>query len=464
MTAAPPKPRRHRAVAWLLLSLTVMLTLGSAVAIFFTEDFVRLTFMYRLCSDDPQKRQYAVGYLARHVDDEQVMNHARQLMTTAEDKCFQAIVAGLDAGGVWGPEFGSAYVRHLTMRLPEATESQRAGIAVALARIVYQRQRGHDDERMQDAIDMLLTDDFPKVRLNGLSLAAVLPEPTRSEHLTALRGDPAPAVADRAQLLLKLLSSPAAGPRTEPETDDREGVMRRLYELEVLDDASVAGSPDLERGTPLLIRLHLVRVSRDADPLDLLPVFQAEQPTLRELATVIALRRFEPDELKVLARELIGSFNEPHRWSGVILAALLPHDDELQSMVRTRFENTSEWVAKQHYRLALHMMGELDEPFDPVNLLLHREMPRSTVIMALLQLGELEGLDWLLNPLGQPGTGSAQGLRVLMDTGRYHVVLAHFLPDMPRFNPWAEPNEQMQQIDTIREWYLLHRHDLETRR
>lgn len=452
-----PRRRPRRWLAVLALTLTVALAAGAAAGIFLTDELVRYTFMRRLCSDDPQKQQTGIGYLARHADDPAVLAHARRMLADADADCFEAIVTALDAGGAWGPQFGSSYLRYLDRRLPEASADERAGVAVALARIVFNQRPGHDDARLLELIDTLLTDDDPKVRLNALTAAATLPPAKHEPRIAALTDDAEPAVAARAHRMISPLTTaaPAADPGTLAEP------LRRLFELEQLATNSVPGSPELSRATPPLIRLHLVRTRTDADPLDMLSVFRSEQPTLRDLATIVARQRFDDEQLKPLARELIASFAEPHRRAGVILAAMLPPDDELHRMIRTRFDHATDWLSKQHYRLALWMIDELDDAnFDPANLLLRREFPRTTLITAMLHHGDLRGLDWLLGPIGEPGVGSPAALRLLMDTARYHVVLAHYLPDAPPFDPWADRDAQLDRIAAIRDWYLMHRNAL----
>lgn len=455
-----PRPRRHRAVALLLLSLVVMLAIGASVGLFFTDHLVRLTFIHRLCSDDAEKQQYAIGYVARHIDDRATFTRARDKLLKADGPCFDTVVQGLDAAGVWGPRFGPAYLRRLARRLPDARPQQRAAIAVTLGRTLFEQRPGHDHPQLLATLDPLLEDPEPVVRLNALSAAAALPPDQRSSRIRPLLDDPDPAVARRADRLHHLLAARDFDPPPPPDPDRYDQPLRRLAELEPLPSGSIDEPAELERTTPPLIRLHRVRTASEADPLDLVPVFESEHPTLRDLATVIALDRFDREPLHALAAELIGRFADPPRRSGAILAAMSEPDDELRDMLRTRLNNRENWISEQHYRLALFVAGELDEPFDPTTLLLHEQMPRTTVIMAMLYTGDLRGLDWLLNPLGEPGVGNVRTLRFTLDTARYHAVIRHFLPNSPPFDPWAEPPQQREQIHALRDWYLLHRHQL----
>lgn len=447
-----------------LLSTVVALALAAGIGYFYMDDLVRYTFMRRLCADDPEKQQTGIGYVLRHIDDERVVSHARRVLVNAEETCFESVVETLNAAGAWGPRFGEAYLRDLERRLADASPRDRAGIAVTVARIAFEGRPAHDHPRLAQLVDVLLADDDPLVRYNALTAAAALHGPAARQHIAALRDDDDGNVATRA----RRMTAPADAPPTQPNLDELDAPLRRLAELELKPRASVEGPLSLDRTTPPLIRLHLVRVHRDADPLDLLPVFREEQPTLRDLATITAIERFDDAQLKPLARELIASFAEPQRRAGVLLAAMIEPDDDLHRMIRTRFDSASEWVSRQHYRLALHLAGDLEEDFDPATLLLHRDMPRTTVIMAMLHTGDLRGLDWLLGSVGEPGLGSVSGLLALLDRARYHRVLAHYLPDAPRFDPWAEPPQKREQVETLRDWYLMHRRalafDTDTRR
>lgn len=456
-----PAPQRRRfrwlGLTLLLVSTVVALGIAAAVGLFFMDDLVRYTFMQRLCSDDPQKQETGVGYVIRHIDDEQVMRGARRVLVEADEACFEAVVTLLDELGAWGPRFGVAYLRDLERRLDDAPPRERAAIAVTLAQLAFDQRPGHDHPRLRALVDRLLGDDDALVRYNALTAAAALPVGAARQRVAALTDDPEERVSQRARRML----APTGGEPAEIDLDDLPEPLRRLAELELTADASVDGQPALERDTPPLIRLHLVRVHREAEATDLLPVFREEQATLRDVATIVALQRFDRAALKPLARALIASYAEPQRRAGVLLAAMAaPDDDELREMLHVRFDNATGWVSKQHYRLALHLIGELEESFDAATLLLHRDMPRTTVVMAMLHRGDLRGLDWLLAPVGEPGVGSVETLVTLMDLGRYHVVVAHYLPDAPAFDPWAEADQKRAQVEALRDWYLLHRHDL----
>ena len=50
---------------------------------------------------------------------------------------------------------------------------------------------------------------------------------------------------------------------------------------------------------------------------------------------------------------------------------------------------------------------------------------------------------------------------MVFDQLRYGPVLRRYLPGLPEFWAWADRDRQRFQIDVIRDWYLLHRHELE---
>jgi hypothetical protein len=182
-------------------------------------------------------------------------------------------------------------------------------------------------------------------------------------------------------------------------------------------------------------------------------LFEAEQPTLRDLAAHIARERFTPQQLQPLALDLIDGFDNNGRMGGAILAGLLPRNEKLVERLRYRAEYATDWIVKQHMHMGLVMQGQTVEQFDPAMLLLHRSVPPTTVMLSLLHSGRLDGIDWLLNPFGQ----SPVSLPLLLDQFRYEPVLRRYLPQMPPFWIWADPKVQAFQADVIRDWYLLRR-------
>ncbi len=450
--------------ASLLALVTVLWAVGNSDAV------IRYWMMRRLCSESVEKRQVAVNYVVRQIVGEDPDNprdendpqrlatlaRARQMLEAADDACFQNIVHALAAAGVWGDNFGDHWVRYLVLRSQQVGETQRTYIAVEIGKLLWRRETVATPPVVA-TIERLLADEAADVRLNALSAAAAVDVASiRLRLLNIAAQDPEPEIARHARIMLGLLGvgempRPESMPAEPPPPADALDVVKRLAELEAMatNSTELPITPDM----PYLIRLHAVRVSQLAEPGDLVRVFEAEQPTLRDLAAHVAVQRFTPEPLVPLALELIDGFDNNSRMGGAILAGLLPRNEKLIERLRYRAEHATDWIVKQHMHLGLVMQGEQVAQFDPAMLLLHRSVPPTTVMLALLHTGRLDGLDWLLNPFGQ----APVSLPLLLDQFRYEPVLRRYVPQLPQFWIWADPKVQAYQADVIRDWYLLRR-------
>lgn len=437
-----------------ILSVLVAAGITVLAAIYFTDDIVRWTMLGRLCSDDTQTRQQAISYVVRNQEDPAVVAGVTAMLDGADDACFDTLVSTLSAIGAWGPNVGKAWVRYLQRRVDSGVPVQRASIAVDIGRILWQRGPYRDDPRIRSLVEKLLHDEDADVRFNALSAAAVLDEPLRRQYVAAMVDDPVDIIARHARIMLDLIDHPIQPDAAAPSPDalaEASDTVKRLAQLESMatNSVPVAIAPDM----PDLIRLQAVRVSTAAEPDDLLRVFESDQPTTRDLACLIALKRFTPEQCRELAKQLIGSFVDNQRLAGAILGGMVPPDEDLMRFMHIRAEQGGHWVMAQHYHLGLMMQGETVTGFDPVMLLANQKMPRTTVTMALMHMGRLQGVDWLLNPLGEPPVA----LHLLFDQLRYWPVIRRYLPGAPPFSMWVDVQAQKRQIDVIRDWYLIYR-------
>lgn len=473
-----PRRRLRRFIIASVISVSLCTLVAVLLMIANADALVRWSMMRKLCSDDAAEQQRGMNYMLRQIigDDPEnplppehagraaMVAYLRQVLIDVDDACFDRIVGGLSAIGVWGAGWGEPWVRYLVERSEQVSDVQQSYIAVELGKMVWLRRPHHDDPRIVPTIRRLLDDDNADVRLNALSAAAALSAgPQRMQLLHEAAADPVNAIARRAAIMLALLgegempAGVAHGRADSPPSPPADAIeeAKRLAELEAMATAS-ADLP-ISEDMPYLIRLQTVRVSRQARPRDLMPLFAAQQPTLRDIAAIVAVERFNAGQVQQLAADLLASFDVNQRMGGAILAGLTPRDPELIRLLRLRAEHATDWIADQHYHLGLLMQGEEVAGFDPVALLSHEKMPRSTVVLALLALGRLEGLDWLLNPFGGPPVS----LPMLLDQFRYRLVLDHFLGrDLPPFWFWADRDVQHQQAEILRDWYLLHRAEL----
>ncbi|MBI1370662.1 MAG: hypothetical protein GC162_18650 [Planctomycetes bacterium] len=449
-----PRPRKNLRRILRSSIITVLLVAGLTVllAIRHADDLVRYSMMNRLCSSDPAKRDSAVMYVIAHINEPATLDRAKSMLDGADDACFDNIVRALAAAGAWGPGVGRPWLRYLSHRVDSGIAIQRSAIAVELGKTLWQRRPYHDDPSIPPLIEKLMIDKEPDVRFNALSAAACLPEPQRSKLLEQAASDPEAVIADHANIMLKLLAGePPVAPGPDAPAATANEMVKRLAALESMPTNStrIEITPDM----PDLIRLQAVRVSQTAMPDDLRRVFNADQPTTRDLAVLTAIDRFTPDQCRELAKELIMSFEDNSRMAGAMLGGMVEPDDDLMKFLKLRAEKSESWIVQQHYNLALLMQGQTVDKFDPVSLLAQPKVPRTTITMALLYLGNLEGADWMFNPFGDPPVA----LELLFDQLRYWPVVHHFLPGAPKFNCYAAPELERQQVDVLRDWYLLMR-------
>jgi len=500
MSTEPVNPRLHRFVKGTIVS--AMITIGAVafLSVYFYKDLVRVSYMAKICSDDPEQRQRGLNYMARRIlnlkeDDplrRRVLADARRILREGDDACFNAVVHVLHELGAWGRSFDhDAWIRYLTSRLEGRPPGQRVSIAIELGKMIWHGRASKDDPRVVEAVERLLKDEDAGVRLNGLSAAASLTEPHRSDFIESLAGDDVPAIRKHALILLALVDpdraakavgdgeadwavsfavdwsagEPPAAPASPPPGASEAVQELARYESMPTASADIVIRDDMSD----LVRLQVIRASKTAEAHELMSVFNSPLTTTRNLACLVALERYDAKTCVALAKTLVVSFSDAHRSAGAILSGMVEPDEKLWELIHTRLgQLTLGWEVRRHYMLTLSMHGRpyvetyrengevVEEPFDPVLLLGQREMPRNTVTLALLHQGRLEGLDYFLNPFGE----SPVELHHFFDALRYWPVVKRYLPDVPDFWLWADEQKQKAQAEVIRDWYLLHRPSL----
>lgn len=436
-----------------------------ALAALFMNDIRRYYHLSHLCDHDGSRRAAAMRYIIGQLGEPKVLAGAQAALEKADRRCFDDIVHGLAVAGRWGPGFGPPWVRYLSERAADGNPEQRCRIAVELGKMLWLRQPCHDDARIPPAIEGLMADEDPNVRMNALSAAACLPEPRRSEAIRAAENDPNERVKTRASYLLHgIIQRLDAMPHIHKELDKIDPDMRLLAQMESVD--GLWKPIDITEDMPPMVRLQAVRVSTTSVPEDLWPLLGSDASVMRDLACTVATQRFDAAQCRALARKLIGAFDDSRRMSGVMLAALTDgttSDAGLMIALRVRAGHPGSWLVEQHCKLALWMLGEPPPDFDPFLLIQHLRMPRSTMVMATLRAGHLEALDWLLNPFGEPPAGGIEGLRILLGEYRYwHVLRRSFDPRIVglaihRFPLWTDQATQRGQLEFMRDDYLIYR-------
>ena len=235
---------------------------------------------------------------------------------------------------------------------------------------------------------------------------------------------------------------------------------RRLSELakfESWPDASV--DIDWNERYPDLLRLHAMRVDKSLtldEAVDYL-VFLSELPTMRLMACCVAMDRFSSEDVQTLAATLLDQPEDEQRIAGALLTAMSDSDGKALRFLEQRLELEKAWIPKQHYQLAMWMLGH-NEEFTPMvrGLLGHDQIGRTTVQLALLHAGDRLALDDMFDPFHL----DLLSLPLLLDQIRFLPVLQRYLPDLPEFSIWGDTMLQQFQADVMRNWYLLNRSKL----
>jgi len=506
-------PRRRGGRRWLILMISLLLTLCISIglAIAFTPAVVRYVFISRLDDPDDNVRMTGMVFVCRHAaDDPAVFDAAAKLLAdeATDARTADGIVRALRCAEVWGPRVGRGWVRWLEQRLADGDASLRTAAALKIARAGLDREAVMADARLHALIKRLAADEDPGVRYAALKAAVATPvggqvvqQLQADDHATVARlasiisavqsGAPLPVLpaagpnvrrwrsllepGQSTETLLEAYRDPppgeqadviaaAAASRLAPHFNDNPqvqaalepvqwlGVEDRFFrELAVLENLPTGSVEfDMAQEMPGLVRAAAVRVARHVSEDDWLNAFDSEYAGVRHLAALAAMERLDRETLNTLARKLSRTFYDNERMGSAMLIGLAGLDART---LRDRLKRESVWVVKQHVRLGLLMIGEpIDVDFDA--LLLRSDMPRQSVIVAMLHTGRIEGFDQLLRPL----SGDGGALRDELDRLRFWPMLKRYLPpDAPRFDTWADPATQQLQCDALRAWYLVNR-------
>lgn len=273
------------------------------------------------------------------------------------------------------------------------------------------------------------------------------------QDLSALDDEPRRAARPvRAAVAHRLASSPQ---------QDAAEAFERLRDEPVLALALLEGLPvgehdvPVTRAEPAMLRLIATAKTTEPDLEVIEDLFAHERSPMRDLACVVAVDRFDAEALDELIRLLLGDPNARARMSGAVIAGLAGTHAELLDEAAAIEDD---WRVQTLVHAALWMQDRRPQmtPRLP-GLLMREDLPMSTLLLALIHRGDATGWDYLLAPHGDP----APDLHRLLTHYRWWHVLVRDLPDdAPPLWLWADAGLQRFQIDVLRCWYRLHRHDL----
>ncbi len=405
----------------LVLALVVIVLLVPAT--YYAAPQVRQWQQLRnLTAEDPGDRQRALGYVVVHMDNPAVFAGAVAALSGANEANFLQIVDALQSAGRWRrPDVpDQAYLRWLSIN----AESPNHEAPIRSAQRLAELPDLADDEQLITILDKLSKHDNADVRYNALCAAAAL-------CLSAEHHEP------YHDLFLRHL-------------DDKQHVI--AYHAALF--AYLTDTPGVE--PPAWINALPTATDRAYDEVEIRRLLTAHEAPLRDVGCVLAVRDLAPDALSVLVAELLQDPRQEAKLSGAILAGLT---GEQLDLLRNILEAQSDWSTAAVMRLGLWMQRGLDagDDLNPAALLAHGDIPRSTVILALLHRHDPLAYDVLLNPQGE----SPGDLVTLLEDYGWWRVLNHYPPmPAPRWRPTDVPTLRQHQVDLLRDWYVVHRHIL----
>lgn len=511
MSNAPYRRRR----SWLWLPITLLVSLSAAVPVAYVTfpHVYRWRMIARVASDDLESRELGLRYVLTHAGrDEAVRRAAIARLDRLDDERFFQLAATLNLAGVWArptvPD--EAWFRWLSPLVGDANRESRILAAQRLADLSDLAT----DPRVVDRLKTLMGDADADVRLNALAAAAELAGAARFQQVdpapldalvTAATRDTEPRIARDAFIFVGLLD-PASGVSANWQEAPPDVAMAIRWAATLDADSPPALPPDVPPDDPLallflletqpvgervvaltadmppMVRLAAVAFTRDPDVRDLRPLFADEEPSMRDLACVVAAERFDREVVSDMAGELLRSYDDRDKMSGAMLCGLTgarpraPVVDPATGqtlkevdLLAYRLEHEDVWVVQQVLRLGLAMQGEsvrdaegrvLDiARLSDALLSMSQEVPLTTVLMAKLHLRDAGAWEYLLNPRGDERVDLLQ----LLDQQRWWRVLRrHVGEDGPGFSWWADPHVQRFQVEVLRNWYLVHRHRIRT--
>ncbi len=329
------------------------------------------------------------------------------------------VVDALQTAGCWTRDYipDMAWLRWI-MALAESPGVEAPSYAVQL---LAEHSDLAGNWHYQASFLLLTEHNEPDVRYNALCAAAELAGsgkvPYAIDLVKRLTRDDNPVVAYHADLYAYLLKIPGSSPPGW------------------LDELPVTSSDQafsLEQIRNLLSSAHA---------------------PLRDVGCVLAVRDLTKDQLSDLIQQLLKSEDTNQVFSGAILSGMTGlHRDDLKHVLTSQ----DEWSHAAVIRLGRWMQGPVTEPdFRPEVLLARSDVPRSTVILALLHAGDPLAWEALLNPKGEAPDDL---LTLLTDFGWWRVLNTYLPEDAPHWHPTDDPVLQQRQIDFLRDWLIVSRH------
>jgi hypothetical protein len=184
---------------WLVASLVITFAVTLIVGLAMTDSVVRWVFLQRLQSDVPEVQREGMVYVCRKAaGDADLRKTLKRMLLDSDDESLRAaIVESLRCAGVWGPDFGEAWLAQLARTAEQESVSAKVAVAITLAETAMAGDPLAMNPTADRILGGLLRDDSPIVRILAMRarVAAGLPVDE------VMVDDPTPAVAEQAKLL-----------------------------------------------------------------------------------------------------------------------------------------------------------------------------------------------------------------------------------------------------------------------
>ena len=414
---------RHKRWPAALISLSLTLALCVPVAYVMSPWVYQQVMIHRFTSNDLTKRQRSLSYAVAHLpEDKDLRRDVINTLSVEDDKNFLQIVDALQAAGCWDESSIPAdpWLRWIDFLAKEPGVEAPILAAQRLADL----QRLTDDPRLLDLLKSLSEHEQPDVRYNAMCALVELYQSAKDKApyqtlIASLLNDPNQQVAYHATIFACLMHLPG------------------IDAFPWLDDAWRAPT-DLQYNLP---QIQSLLASPDV--------------AVRDVGCVLAVRDLDANEVSQLIKAMLADKNDQVRTTGAILAGI---SGQHLDLLTEKLKEQTDWVVASTMKLGLWMNADASATdLQPEVLLAQGDVPRTTIILAMLHRDILRALDVLLNPRGE----APQDLARLLEDYGWWRVLDYYLPeDAPCWQSTNDPAMQQQQVDLLCDWYLLNRFSL----
>ena len=405
-----------------LILLLVTLMIAVPTAYLAAPHVRRWQHIHWLTSPDLEQRRRGLTYVAaRAYDYPRVMAGTVSKLRVEDDANFLQIIDALQAAGRWSRQDVPADV-YLRWVWINARSGNEEGVILALQRLTNLGTQA-DSERLISILTEASEDSSPDVRYNALCVAATLYQSAKQPkpyHDLFTRG-----------------------------IDDEDAVIAHHAAI----FAYLTDTPGVD-APAWLDQLPSAPADRSYDEAEIRRLLESPDAPLRDVGCVLAARDLPVDVQEALIEAYLAG-DTTRKITGALLAGVTGRKNAWLAEV---LEEQSDWVAARGIWVGMWMHGKGPYgDFTPRSHLARDDLPRSSLIMALLSKPDADAYEALLNPVGEAPDDL---IPLLEDYGWWRVLNHYLLEGAPRWVPTDDPALQQYQADLLRDWYLVNRWDI----